>query len=358
LVAPSDTKLKCGILGCTGAVGQRFVLLLQGHPFFEIAVLGASERSAGKKYKDAVSWMLDSPLPQAVANVPVVLCNPEEFSVCDLVFSALDNIVAGPIEESFATANIPVFSNAKNHRLDPVVPILIPFANPEHIDVIPKQREAKGYKKGFIVTNANCSTTGLVIALRPLHEAFGIDKLFVVTMQAVSGAGYPGVSSYDIMGNVIPYISGEEDKLVVETNKILGRLSEDKSEFVSADIRVSAQCNRVGVLEGHTECVSIGFGKKVTVDEVKAVLRKCESPSSDLVLPSAPKISLALTEDCTRPQPRRDADCGHGYTVTVGRVRECELFCIKMVVLSHNTVIGAAGGSILNAELARVKGYL
>jgi len=354
-------KLKCGILGCTGSVGQRFIQLLEGHPWFDVHTIGASERSSGKKYGDVVHWLLPTPIPSHIANMLVVDCDASLFKDCDFVFSALDASIAGTVEENFAKAEIPVFSNARNHRKDNDVPILIPSVNAEHIDVIARQRKARGYKKGFIVTNANCSSTGLVVVLKPLLDAFGLKKVYVVTLQAISGAGYPGVSAYDISGNVIPYISGEEEKLQSEPQKILGKLRPEGSEepgpeFVDAKFTVSALCNRVPVIDGHTECVSVEFEKNPTLEEVKHVLSNYSASYQKYNLPSKPAKDLQLFDVNDRPQPR--LDLSNGNVVSVGRVQQCPLFHVKLVLLSHNTVIGAAGGSIINAELAKVKGYL
>lgn len=305
---------------------------------------------------------MPTPIPDDVKKLVVVDCSVKNFSDCDLVFSALDASVAGDIETDFAKNEIPVFSNAKNHRYDAEVPILIPAANAEHIDIIPFQRLQKGYKKGFIVTNANCSSTGLVVPLRALNDAFKIKRVLVVTMQAISGAGYPGVSAYDITGNVVPYISGEEEKLQIEPQKILGELKKTESEnkvtmqFVPSNILVSAHCNRVPVIDGHTECVSLDFEANPTIEEVKKVLQNYVAPYQSYKLPSAPTKDIELLESNDRPQPRLDLHSGN--TVTVGRVRRCEIFHTKFVLLSHNTYIGAAGGSILNAELAKEKGYI
>jgi aspartate-semialdehyde dehydrogenase len=289
-------------------------------------------------------------------------CIPKNFQDCDLVFSALDASIAGTIESEFAQNEIPVFSNARNHRYDEDVPILIPPVNPEHIEIIPVQRMRRGYKKGFIVTNANCSSTGLVVPLKALNDAFKLKRVFVVTMQAISGAGYPGVSAYDITGNVIPFISGEEEKLQIEPQKILGDLKQTETDnkknmaFVPASFTVSAHCNRVPVIDGHTECVSLDFETNPTIEEVKKVLQNYVAAYQKYKLPSAPAKDIQLLELNDRPQPR--LDIYQGNTVSVGRVRRCELFHTKFVLLSHNTYIGAAGGSILNAELAKVKGYL
>mmetsp|Transcript_268 Transcript_268/g.513 ORF Transcript_268/g.513 Transcript_268/m.513 type:complete len:358 (+) Transcript_268:101-1174(+) len=352
-----DKKLKVGILGATGTVGQKFILLLQNHPWFEIAELGASEASAGKKYADIVKWKQSSPIPASVKDMVIKTCSPELYESA-LVFSGLDSNVAGEVEIAFAKRDIPVFSNARNHRYDPDVPILIPGANANHIDIIPSQRKNQGYKRGFIVTNANCSSTGLVIALKPLEEAFGIDQCLVVTMQAISGAGYPGVPSLDITDNVIPYIDGEEPKMEKEPQKILGLLKD--GSFQPAPMAISAHCNRVHVIDGHTECVSLRLRKPgVTPEAVKEVLRNYRTADLEqMKLPSLPSVHIIVREEKDRPQPRLDREAEKGFAVSVGRIRECPLFGIKFTLLSHNTVIGAAGGSILNAELAYAKGYL
>jgi aspartate-semialdehyde dehydrogenase len=358
-------KRRVGILGATGLVGQRFIALLESHPWFDVVAVAASEKSAGKTYGVAVNWKLTTALPSRVKDLPVTQCTPEEFKPAqvDIVFSALDASVAGEIEEQFAAAGYPVFSNAKNHRYDADVPILIPHVNASHLDIVPHQRKTRGYPaKGCIVTNANCSSTGLVIALKPLLDAFGLAKLFVVTMQAISGAGYPGVSAMDIYDNVVPYIGGEEPKLQKEPAKILGKLDAEAKSFIPEEFPVSAHCNRVPVIDGHTECVSVQFCKPATVEQVIQVLRDYRSEAQTLKLPSAPEAPIYVfdekvnPEDFNRPQPRLDRDLGGGYVVTVGRVRECPLLGFKFVLLSHNTVIGAAGGSIQNAELAVAKG--
>eukprot|EP00274_Cyanoptyche_gloeocystis_P008526 CAMPEP_0196652126 /NCGR_PEP_ID=MMETSP1086-20130531/1340_1 /TAXON_ID=77921 /ORGANISM="Cyanoptyche gloeocystis , Strain SAG4.97" /LENGTH=353 /DNA_ID=CAMNT_0041982503 /DNA_START=38 /DNA_END=1099 /DNA_ORIENTATION=- len=351
------TKLKVGILGATGTVGQKFLVLLQGHPWFEVTELGASEASAGKKYIDAVKWKQAVPIPEHVKNMIVKECNPKHFS-CDFVFSGLDSNVAGEVETAFAKSEIPVFSNARNHRYDPDVPILIPNVNADQIDIIATQRKNNNYAKGFIVTNANCSSTGLVIALKPIHEAFGIEQCLVVTMQAISGAGYPGVSALDITDNMVPFIDGEEHKMEMEPQKILGKVV--NGAFVDEDIKISAHCNRVNVIDGHTECVSLKLKKPgVTPQQVEEVLRSFRSPQLEsLALPSLPAQNIIVREERDRPQPRLDRDAHRGYAVSVGRIRQCPLMDVKFVLLSHNTVIGAAGGSILNAELAKTKGYL
>ena len=252
----SQEKIGVGILGATGMVGQRFIQLLSSHPYFEVRVLGASPRSAGKTYKEATarSWKMSSPIPSHLASQKVVLCDPVHFESCRIIFSGLDADVAGPIETNFMKADFAVFSNAKNHRMDPQVPLMVPLVNTHHFDVIPHQRESRALKKGFLVTNANCSTTGLVVVLAPLIQAFGpLSKVIVTTMQAISGSGYPGIPSIDILGNVVPYISGEEEKIEIECAKILGKVDEKKTGFVDCGFKISASCNRVPVIDGHTE---------------------------------------------------------------------------------------------------------
>jgi aspartate-semialdehyde dehydrogenase len=371
-----SSKVRVGILGATGAVGQRFIQQLENHPWFELHALGASERSAGRNYESAVRWLLSTPIPDAVRDMQVWPCDLSTqgtpFTACRVVFSALDSSVAGPVEEAFAQYGIAVFSNSKNHRYDPDVPILVPEVNPPHLDIIPFQQKQRNIKGGFIITNPNCSTTGLVVALKPIDDAFGIEEAVVFTMQAVSGAGYPGVASLDILDNVIPFIDGEEDKIEKETRKILGTVESNTSgadtakHFKNLPIRISAHTNRVPVLDGHTQCVSLRLKKKATPDEVKAVLQNYTSEAQSLKLPSAPKVAIKVLEERDRPQPRIDRERERGYTVSVGRVRGgcCSdeeprsSFDIRLVLLVHNTVLGAAGGAIINCELAKAKGYL
>ncbi len=344
-------KYKVGILGATGAVGQKFIEILEGHPWFEITAVAASERSAGKKYREAANWIGSKPIPAAVAEMEVAACEPG--LDCDLVFSGLDAGVAGEIEGAFARAGYPVISNARNYRMNADVPLLIPEVNPDHTALVERQGYPGG---GFIVTNPNCSTVGLVLALRPLFDAFRIESIQVVTMQALSGAGYPGVASLDALGNVVPYIGGEEEKMATEPRKLLGTLSDDGIAF--ADLKISAQCNRVPVLDGHTECVSIKFAEKVSPEAVAEALQNFRSPIADLDLPTSPERLIQLFDDPRFPQPRRHAELGRGMTVSVGRVRACEVNDVKFVVLVHNTVRGAAGGAVLNAELLIKQGYL
>ncbi|MFO7841744.1 MAG: aspartate-semialdehyde dehydrogenase [Fidelibacterota bacterium] len=341
-------KIPVGILGATGSVGQKFIELLQDHPWFTITALAASGRSAGKAYKNAANWFQEKALPAGIADMTVSACKPD--LPCRIVFSGLDAAVAGPIEEAFAEAGYIVISNAKNHRMTPDVPLLIPEVNPEHLALVKKQKY-----KGLILTNPNCSTTGLVMALKPLHDAFGIDKVSVVTMQALSGAGHPGISSLDIIDNVIPHIGGEEDKMQTETLKLLGKCNGEKIDF--SGIRISAQCNRVPVINGHTESVSLSLKKDVKKKELIRVWREYSSEPQRLGLPSAPDPAIMYFDDPRFPQPRLHRELGGGMTVSIGNLRDCAILGHKFTVLSHNTVRGAAGGAILNAELLVKKGY-
>ncbi|MEW6365643.1 MAG: aspartate-semialdehyde dehydrogenase [Acidobacteriota bacterium] len=337
-------KVPVGILGATGMVGQRFIQLLDDHPWFEVAAVAASDRSAGRRYSDACRWLLPGAVPSKVAGLPVRPLDPA--LDCELVFSALPSDVAGPVEESFADAGYAVCSNAASHRLDPDVPLLIPEVNWQHTALIGVQRRRR---KGFIATGPNCSTAALTLALRPLHDAFGVRRVFVVTMQALSGAGYPGTASLDILGNVIPHIGGEEAKVEQEPLKLLGTLTGDG--VAGASIILSAQCNRVPVRDGHTECVSIELETKTEQRDVVAALQNYEAPPGVIDLPSTPRRPVVVRTEPDRPQPARDRDAGCGMSVSVGRVRPCPLLDHKFVLLGHNTVRGAAGGSIHNAEL-------
>ena len=274
---------------------------------------------------------------------------------CDFVFSALDSSVAGPAEEEFARAGYPVVSNSKNHRMSPDVPLLIPEVNAAHLDAIPVQQKNRGYGSGFIVTNPNCSTAGLVLVLKPLADAFGLEKIFVVTLQAVSGAGYPGVASLDILGNVVPFIGGEEEKMEEEPQKLLGRW--DGSRFVDAGVGISAHCNRVPVENGHLECLSLSLKKIATLAEVREALRDFTVSEELAALPTAVRNPIIVLDDENRPQPRRDVNAGNGMAAVVGRVRECPLLDVKLTLLSHNLLRGAAGAALLNAELLASRGF-
>jgi len=347
-------KWRAGVLGATGLVGQRLVKLLAGHPWFELTEVAASERSSGKSYAEAVRWHLEGPIPEAARNLVVKSLDPS--LECDFVFSALDSSVAGGAEEDFARAGYPVVSNSKNHRMDPDVPLLIPEVNAAHLDAIPAQQKNRGYHSGFIVTNPNCSTAGLVLVLKPLADAFGLEKVFAVTLQAVSGAGYPGVASLDIHANVIPFISGEEEKMESEPQKLLGKW--DGARFIDAGLGLSAHCNRVPVLEGHLECISIGLKKIACLKEVREALRNFEVDAALAALPSAIRHPVVVIDGEDRPQPRRDVHAGNGMAAVVGRVRECPLLDIKLTLLSHNLVRGAAGAALLNAELLAARSFL
>ena len=346
-----ESKTKVGILGATGAVGQQFVRLLADHPWLEITALAASSRSAGRPYREATQWIGSEPIPESVAEMTVQETEPG--LDCDIVFSGLDAKVAGEAERRFAEAGYGVISNARNHRMGADVPLLIPEINPDHTALIEQQQWGSG---GFIVTNPNCSTVGLVCALAPLEKAFGVEQVQVTTLQALSGAGYPGVSALDALGNVVPYIGGEEDKLKTEPLKLLGTLQNGAIE--PASITISAQCNRVPVLNGHLECVSVKFRQTADVRAVREALAGFQSPIAELGLPSAPTRFLQVFEEEHYPQPRRHANLGGGMTVSVGRLRPCEVLDVKFIVLSHNTIRGAAGGAVLNAELLLRQGYL
>jgi aspartate-semialdehyde dehydrogenase len=350
---PGGRKWKVGVLGATGAVGQAFIRLLANHPWFELSEVAASERSAGKDYGDAVRW-LEGTLSDAVAEMRISSCDASEMSA-PIVFSALDSTVAGEVEQAFAQAGKVVLSNAKNFRMDPDVPLVIPEVNADHLGLIETQRAARGWN-GAIVTNANCAATVSAVALAPLHERFGLDKVFLTTMQAVSGAGYPGVASLDILGNVIPYIAEEEPKLEREMLKLLGHF--ENGAIASGAFQVSAQTNRVAVEHGHTVCITASFHERPTVEQALAALREWKGAESTWSLPSRPVRPLAVTQVTDRPQPRRDVNAGDGMTVTVGRVREDRILDLRMVALGHNTIRGAAGGSVLNAELMAATGML
>ncbi len=341
------------VLGATGAVGQTFIRLLADHPWFELVEVAASERSARKRYTDAARW-LEGTMPDDVARMEVRNCDPTELEA-PIVFSALDSSVAGEIEQAFARAGKIVLSNAKNFRMEPDVPLVIPEVNADHLGLIEKQRHDRGWE-GAIITNANCAATVAAFALAPLHERFGVEKLFMTTMQAVSGAGYPGVASLDILGNVIPYIAEEEPKVEREMRKLLGRF--ENGGVTNAAFEVSAQTNRVAVEHGHTVCITASFNDRPTPEQALETLRAWKGAESTWSLPSRPDEPLVVTDSADRPQPRRDVDAGGGMTVTVGRVRGDPILDLRMVALGHNTIRGAAGGSVLNAELLAATGKL
>ena len=361
-----SAKVKAGILGATGTVGQRFILLLSNHPEFEIVALGASSSSAGKPYKEAVSgrWKQAQPIPAHIGEIPVNECEPKHFLDCGVVFSGLDSKPAGPVEAAFREANLRVFSNAKNYRRDPLCPLIVPLVNTDHLEVIPYQQKQLLLERGYIVTNANCSTTGVVVALKALEAAFGsLDVIMIQTMQAISGSGYPGVSSLDILDNVVPFIDGEENKIEWETSKILGGLKDSNTAFDLHEdnpLRVSAQCNRVPVIDGHLSCVSVSFKKRPapTPEQVAEALRKYKCEAQTLHCHSAPEQAITVHQEPDRPQPRLDREWQNGAGVNVGRIRKCPVLDIKFVSLVNNVMLGAATSSVLNAEVALKKGFL
>ncbi|HUR93913.1 MAG TPA: aspartate-semialdehyde dehydrogenase [Gemmatimonadales bacterium] len=344
-------KIPVSILGATGTVGQKFVRLLGDHPWFEVAAVAASSASAGKRYGDVVRWREQHPLPERIAALTVRECAPPLPG--SIVFSALDAEVAGPIEQAFAAAGAHVVTNARNHRMDADVPLLIPEANLEHLVLVDRQRETRGWS-GAILANPNCSTAALVLALAPLHRAYGIEKLFVSTMQAVSGAGYPGVPSLDIIGNVVPYIGGEEEKMERESRKILGELEADV--VAPAEFALSAHTNRVATVDGHLMTVSAGFRTRVTPDQATATLRDFRVDPRVACLPSSPTPPVEVDTRADRPQPRLDLDRGRGMAVTVGRLRPCPILDLRLVLLGHNTIRGAAGQAVQIAELLVAEG--
>jgi aspartate-semialdehyde dehydrogenase len=341
------------VLGATGAVGQTFVRLLHGHPLFEIAHVGASERSVGRRYAEAVRWH-EGELPQAVGALEIVGCTPAE-ATAPVVFSALDASVAGEIEEEFARAGAVVLSNARNHRLDDDVPLVIPEINASHLALVGAQRAGRGWP-GAIVTNANCAATTMALALAPLHQAFGVRSVVAATLQAVSGAGYPGVSSMDILGNVIPFIADEEPKIEVELTKLLGALLESRVE--AAPVTASVHANRVPVQDGHTACISVSLSSETTPEEAVEAMGTWRGDPVCRDLPSAPERPIVMRPEADRPQVLRDVMSGGGMSVVVGRVRRDPVLDLRMVALAHNTIRGAAGGSILNAEVMGRLGML
>lgn len=343
-------RYSVGILGATGTVGQRFIQLLQGHPQFEITALAASDRSAGKPYSEACAWKLSGEIPD---NVREIVVQPIEPPLdCDIVFSSLPSNVARETEEAFARAGYPVISNSSSYRMDEDVPLLIPEINADHLGLIEVQQKKRGYGKGFVVTNPNCAIASIAPPLAALDRKFGIESAVVTTLQAISGAGYPGVSSMDITDNVLPYIAGEEPKVEIEAQKILGTLSNGSIE--KADFAVSAQCFRVDVIDGHTASVRVDLKQTTTMEDVVAAMR--EFPSLDLY--SSPEHFMEVLDEPSRPQPRIDRDRGNGMTITVGRVFPDNVFDYRFVSLSHNTVRGAAGSAILNAELLIQRGII
>jgi aspartate-semialdehyde dehydrogenase len=341
-----------GVLGGTGMVGQHFIRFLQGHPWFKLAWLGASDRSAGKKLKDATAWRLDGEMPDAAA--AIVVSDSKPGNAPRLVFSAMDASVATEIEREFAQAGHVVVSNSRNHRMEPDIPLLVPEINPGHLSLLRAQQGKRGWR-GMIVTNPNCSTIVLSLALAPLAQ-FGIERVIVATLQAVSGAGYPGVPSVDILANVIPYVGGEEEKIEQETQKILGGVS--NGEAVPLNARVSAHCHRVAVADGHTVATSVEFSSKPDAQDIQRALKHFRGVPQDRNLPSAPAQPIIYMPQQDRPQPRRDVCRENGMSVFVGRVRDCTVLHAKFVACGHNTIRGAAGAAVLNAELMVSEGFL
>jgi aspartate-semialdehyde dehydrogenase len=353
------TKYPIGILGATGMVGQRYIQLLENHPWFEVAWLAASDRSSGKLYGDAAKWRLDTPLPERIAKMTVAPADPSAAANAGqpapkIIFASVDAAIARELEPKFAAAGCAVLSNSSAFRMAPNVPLVIPEVNAAHLSLIEEQPTRK-QSGGYMVTNPNCSTIGLVLALKPLAERFGIEQIFVTTMQAISGAGYPGVPSMDIVDNVVPFIGNEEEKMEEETLKLLGKLQGHVVEPLAA--RISASCNRVAVVDGHTEAVSIKLARKATREEILAAWAEFK-PLAGQDLPFAPEQPVQFVPQNDRPQPRLDRNRGKGMAVTVGRLRPCGLLDWKFVALSHNTIRGAAGATILNAELLASQGKL
>ncbi|MBI4928583.1 MAG: aspartate-semialdehyde dehydrogenase [Anaerolineae bacterium] len=347
-------KIPVAVLAATGSVGQRFIQLLDNHPWFEVVAVTGSERSHGKTYAEVCRWLLAGDMPAWARNLPVLVSSPDEVQV-PLAFSGLPADAARDIEPAFARAGTAVCSNASAYRAEADVPILLPEVNPDHAFIIPTQREKRGWS-GLIATNPNCTSTGMTVALKALQDAFGLKRVFAVSLQALSGAGYPGVPSMDIIDNVIPYIGGEEDKVEWEPRKMLGAYRDGRIEL--ADFGISAHTNRVAVSDGHTVCLSIEFVEKASPAQVAAVLAAYEAPEIARELPSAPKPAILVRGEDNRPQPRLDRMTGSGMTTVVGRVRPDSLFDARMVVLSHNTIRGAAGGSLYNAELLVQLGFI
>ena len=353
-------KIPVGILGATGMVGQQYLQLLANHPWFDVCFLASSESSAGKNYFDAVSgrWHMDMPIPERFLDFPVHRIDEIELAKksCRFVFSAVSNDAAKIYEERYAENGIPVISNAAYHRRSADVPVFIPEVNPDHAQIIPMQQKNRNWKRGFIIAKPNCSLQSYMIPLSPLHRQFQVRRLMVTTLQAVSGAGYPGVSSLDILDNVIPYIANEEEKSEQEPLKMWGHIEDNKIRPAS-NIAISAQCNRVPVLDGHLACVSVQFEQKPRKEAILDLWENFKALPQLLQLPSAPERSIIYLDAADRPQPRHDRNAGKGMSVTVGRLRDCPLFDYRFVALSHNTIRGAAGGGILNAEFLMRQGY-
>ena len=349
-----SSQIPVAVLGATGSVGQRFISLLDHHPWFKVVALAASDRSIGQSYVQACRWILNDPMPEYACNMSVVPAAPETINA-KIVFSALPADLAKELEPKFAQAGFAVCSNASSYRRAEDVPLLLPEVNADHIQLVKQQRERRGWS-GCITTNPNCTSTGLTVALKALDDSFGVKKVFAVSLQALSGAGYPGVSALDINDNVIPNISGEEDKVEWEPRKMLGKLVGDKVEL--ANIGFSVHTNRVAVTDGHTVCVSVELSQPADPEAAARALCAYLTPAAARELPSAPRPVIEVRNEADRPQPRLDRLAGKGMTTVVGRIRRDPLLSLKFVVLSHNTIRGAAGGSIYNAELLVNEGLL
>jgi len=347
-------RFRVGILGATGVVGQRFIQLLQGHPQFEVTALAASDRSQGKTFAEACTWRLPGEMPESVKSIEVQAPAPP--LDCDFVFSSLPGEIAAQTEEDFARAGYPVISNSSSHRMSADVPLLIPEVNPDHIALIEVQRKNRGFDRGFILTNPNCSAIAIVLALAPLHAKFGVTSCVVTTMQALSGAGYPGVAALDATDNVIPFIGGEEEKVEAETLKLLGRV--DGASIQPAAMTVSAQCNRVNVTDGHMASIRVKLAQTATPADLRETLASFSALPQQLKLHTAPSRPVIIRDEKDRPQPRLDRDAGNGMSVTVGRITPDSVFDYRFVALGHNTIRGAAGAAILNAELLVARGVL
>jgi aspartate-semialdehyde dehydrogenase len=350
-----SSKIRVGILGATGTVGQRFIQLLENHSQFEITALAASDRSQGKTFAEACSWKLVGEMPDYVKSITVSACEPPLY--CDIVFSSLPSDIARETEEAFANEGYPVISNSSAFRMDEDVPLLIPEVNPEHLKLLEVQKQKRYFKEaGLIVTNPNCSTIVAVCALAPLHFRYGVEAVVVTTMQAISGAGYPGVPSLDITDNLIPFIKGEEEKIETETQKIMGRFGDDKIEH--APFPVSAQTNRVNVVDGHTAAIRFKLKSEPSIEEIKSTLASFTSLPQELKLHTAPQRPIIVRDEQDRPQPRLDRDAGGGMATTVGRIMRDNVLGYRMIAMNHNTIRGAAGAAVLNAELMLAQGYL
>ena len=350
--------IKVGVLGATGAVGQRFVQLLEGHPWFQVTALGASGRAVGKKYGAAAGWRISPDVPAYARDMTMVEGEPGPAWDCDIVFTSLPADIAGEYEKKFAAAGYKIFSNSRNHRYDADVPLIIPEINPEHSGMLAYQQKQRGWEGGFIVTNPNCTTIHLALALKPLQDAFGLNKVLVTTMQAVSGAGYPGVPSLDVIDNVMPHDYDEEAKVESEPLKIMGQFDAEGLRFINAEFAISATCTRVAVREGHTESVSVELGRSTTLEEVAAALAEFEAEPQRRLLPSAPRRPVILRTEPNRPQVLLDRE-GEGQMATVvGRLQKCKVLDYKFLLVGHNTIRGAAGASILNAELLAAQGLI